>query len=150
MPNIDYFSELYLFLAGLCVIDLDTAMPGYFLSDLGALYRTSLPPGDEESTDFSQVYVRMDYFEATSRGYLEEMRSVLTDFELQYLVYAGEFMIYMQCISYLTDFLRGDVYYKVKHPLHNYVRAQNQLKLLKSYRSLRNEMKEVIDRILCE
>ncbi len=125
-------------------------MSGYFLSDLCALYRTSLSPGDEECTDMSLIYIRMDYFEAISQGYLHEMKHVLTEFELQYIVYAGEFMIYMQCLSYLTDFLRGDVYYKVKHSLHNYIRAQNQLKLLKSYRALKNEMQQVIDRILYE
>lgn len=121
------FDENY---KGLCVIDPDTIMPGYFISDVGDMLRTYLSPANEEEKDFSKIEIRKDYLEAIKNGYLEEMGDELTGKEKEAFIYAGKFMIYMQAIRFLTDFLNNDVYYGEKYPDHNLVRAQNQMVLL--------------------
>jgi Ser/Thr protein kinase RdoA (MazF antagonist) len=116
---------------GLCVIDLDTVMPGYFISDLGDMLRTYLSPVSEEETDFSKIEIREDFFKSIIHGYVSEMKDELSVTEKKYFVYAGKFMIYMQALRFLTDYLNNDVYYGSKYPEHNFVRANNQLTLLK-------------------
>jgi Ser/Thr protein kinase RdoA (MazF antagonist) len=115
---------------GLCVIDLDTVMPGYFISDVGDMMRTYLSPVSEEEKDFSKIMIRDEFYKAIVNGYFSEMKDELTGTEKKYFYYAGEFIIYMQAIRFLTDHLNHDIYYGVKYPGHNLVRAQNQLVLL--------------------
>lgn len=115
---------------GICVIDLDTVMPGYFISDVGDMMRTYLSPADEEETELDKIEVREDYFDAIVKGYLSEMQNELTNTEKKYFVYAGKFMVYMQALRFLTDFLNNDVYYGARYPLHNFSRALNQVRLL--------------------
>lgn len=115
----------------LCVIDLDTVMPGYFISDVGDMMRTYLSPVSEEEKDLSLMEVRDDYFKAIVCGYLHEMNEELTEKEKGYFVYAGKFMIYMQALRFLTDHLNNDVYYGAAYPNHNLLRAQNQAALLR-------------------
>jgi Ser/Thr protein kinase RdoA (MazF antagonist) len=118
---------------GLCVIDLDTIMPGYFFSDVGDMMRTYLSPANEEESDLDKIYIRINIFEAVRDGYMLEMGDVLTDEEKQYFTWSGELMIYMQAMRFLTDFLNNDVYYGSKYPGHNLLRAKNQLRLLDEY-----------------
>ncbi|MEO6546478.1 MAG: aminoglycoside phosphotransferase family protein [Ferruginibacter sp.] len=115
---------------GLCVIDLDTVMPGYFISDVGDMMRTYLSPVSEEEKDFSKIEIRSDYFKAIAEGYLSEMNDELTTIEKQHFAYSGKFMIYMQALRFLTDYLNNDVYYGSKYQGHNFVRANNQVALL--------------------
>ena len=115
---------------GLCVIDLDTVMPGYFISDVGDMMRTYLSPVSEEEKDFSKIEIREDFFRAVVEGYLQEMKTELTETEINYLIYAGKFMIYMQAIRFLTDHLNNDEYYGAVYKDQNYVRANNQITLL--------------------
>lgn len=115
---------------GLCVIDLDTVMPGYFISDVGDMMRTYLSPVNEEEKDFSRIAVRDEYFNAIWKGYMSEMEDELTPEEKQHFVYAGKFMIYMQAMRFLTDYLNNDVYYGARYEGHNFVRAGNQVTLL--------------------
>lgn len=115
---------------GLCVIDLDTVMPGYFISDFGDMMRTYLSPVNEEEKDFSLIEVRDEFYRAIRDGYLSEMQTVLTDKEKQYVYYSGLFMTYMQSLRFLTDFLNNDIYYGSAYPDHNLVRAGNQYRLL--------------------
>lgn len=115
---------------GLCVIDLDTVMPGYFISDVGDMLRTYLSPVTEEEKDFSKIEIRDNYFYAIQDGYLSEMKDELSVTEKNYFVYAGKFMIYMQALRFLTDHINNDIYYGAKYEGHNYVRANNQLNLL--------------------
>ena len=115
---------------GICVIDLDTVMPGYFISDVGDMMRTYLSPAGEEETDLSKIDVREDYFDAIVSGYLSEMHDELSNEEKKYFVYAGKFMIYMQALRFLADYLNNDIYYGAKYELHNFNRAANQLRLL--------------------
>lgn len=116
---------------GICVIDLDTVMPGYFISDAGDMMRTYLSPVSEEEKDFSKIMIREDYFEAIVQGYLQEMGDELSADELSHFVYAGMFLIYMQAMRFLTDHLNNDSYYSALYEGHNYTRANNQITLLK-------------------
>ena len=115
---------------GICVIDLDTVMPGYFISDVGDMMRTYLSPVSEEEKDYSKIEVREEFYWAIVRGYREEMENELTEVEKGYFFYAGTFMIYMQALRFLTDYFNNDIYYGAKYPGHNFVRAGNQLALL--------------------
>jgi len=115
---------------GICVIDLDTVMPGYFISDVGDMIRTYISPYGEEEKDFSKLEVRDDYFTAIAEGYLREMNTELNEVELNHFVFAGKFMIYMQALRFLTDHLNNDIYYGSKYEGHNFVRAANQAQLL--------------------
>ena len=115
---------------GICVIDLDTVMPGFFISDVGDMMRTYLSPVSEEEKDYSKIIVREDYFKAILKGYLSEMKEELSQEELKYFVYAGKFIIYMQAMRFLTDYLLNDVYYGEQYPEHNIIRANNQIVLL--------------------
>jgi Ser/Thr protein kinase RdoA (MazF antagonist) len=127
---------------GLCVIDLDTVMPGYFISDFGDMLRTYLSPVSEEEKDLSKIVIREDYFNAIVSGYLREMRDELSDAEALYLVYAGKFMIYMQAIRFLTDHLNNDSYYGARYKGHNLIRSNNQLSLLQRL----SEKEEILNR----
>jgi Ser/Thr protein kinase RdoA (MazF antagonist) len=118
---------------GICVIDLDTLMPGYFISDLGDMFRTYLCAVSEEETDFEKISVRPAIYKAIVKGYLHGANNMLSKDESEQIFYAGQFMIYMQALRFLTDFINNDVYYGAKYPLHNYNRACNQIKLLKDY-----------------
>jgi hypothetical protein len=129
---------------GLCVIDLDTVMPGYYISDAGDMLRTYLSPVDEEEKDFDRIRIDKDCFYAVYNGYFSVMVDELTVAEKQYFIYSGKYMMYMQAIRFLTDFLNGDVYYHTIYPGQNLVRAQNQLTLLKRFSELEHEFQECI------
>jgi len=116
---------------GICVIDLDTVMPGYFISDVGDMMRTYLSPVDEDEKDFTKIEIRKDFYKAIIDGYSSEMNDQLTNTEKKYFIYAGKFMIYMQAIRFITDHLNNDIYYGAKYEGHNHVRADNQVTLLK-------------------
>jgi hypothetical protein len=118
---------------GACVIDLDTVMPGYFISDVGDMMRTYLSPVTEEESDFDKIKVREEYFKAISDGYLSKMKDELSQTEKAHFVYAGKFLIYMQALRFLTDYLNNDAYYGSKYEGHNLVRAENQIVLLQRY-----------------
>jgi hypothetical protein len=115
---------------GLCVIDLDTVMPGYFISDVGDMVRTYVSPASEEEVDISTVVVRREFYHAIRDGYLGVMGDVLSAAERERFFYAGLFMVYMQALRFLTDHLNGDVYYGARYEGHNFNRAANQVRLL--------------------
>lgn len=118
---------------GLCVIDLDTMMPGYFISDVGDMMRTYLSPVNEEEKDFSKIDVRDDFFRAIIHGYISSTAGMLTDEEQTFIYYSGLFLIYMQALRFLTDHFNNDIYYGARYENHNLVRAGNQLQLLRKY-----------------
>lgn len=115
---------------GLCVIDLDTLMPGYFISDVGDMMRTYLSPVSEEEKDLSLISIRKEIYESIRNGYLGEMSDELSAEEKDHFLYAGKFMIYMQALRFLTDHLNNDIYYGARYEGHNFVRAGNQFALL--------------------
>jgi aminoglycoside phosphotransferase (APT) family kinase protein len=127
---------------GICVIDLDTVMPGHFISDVGDMMRTYLSPASEEEKDFSKLEVRPDFYRAIREGYLEEMGGQMTLGEKRHFFFAGEFLIYMQALRFLTDYLDNDIYYGRSYENHNLVRAGNQLALLRAYQVLGDALKQ--------
>lgn len=129
---------------GLCVIDLDTAMPGYFISDVGDMMRTYLSPVSEEESDFSKIEVRDDFYKAIVQGYCKEMKDELTETEMNSFFYAGSFMIYMQALRFLSDYLDDDAYYGAKYPEHNFVRAKNQLILLERLLAKKEHLQSIV------
>ncbi len=132
---------------GICVIDLDTLMPGYFISDVGDMMRTYLSPVSEEEKDFDKISIRENFFYAIARGYLEEMGKELSQAEIDHFVYSGMFMIYMQALRFLTDHLNNDKYYGAAYPGHNYIRAMNQVTLLQLLLEKQTELTRMVARI---
>ncbi len=116
--------------SGLCLVDLDTVMPGYFISDVGDMMRTYLSSANEEETDLSKIKVDEKCFYAIYDGYMSAMGEELTPAEKKYFVYSGKYMIYMQAMRFLTDYLNGDTYYLTVYEKQNLNRARNQLTLL--------------------
>jgi Ser/Thr protein kinase RdoA (MazF antagonist) len=133
---------------GICVIDLDTVMPGYFISDVGDMMRTYLSPTTEEDDDFRQITVRRDVFEAIVQGYLEQMQGVLTAAEKTVFAYSGSFLTYMQALRFMADYLNNDVYYGSRYPGHNYTRAENQLVLLERLEEQRSDFDQIVKSFL--
>jgi Ser/Thr protein kinase RdoA (MazF antagonist) len=114
----------------LCVIDLDTLMPGYFIYDLGDLIRTCVSPVSEEETDLSKIVFRKNFYDAVVSGYLTEMGDALTKKELNAVSFSGLMMTYIMALRFLADYLKGDIYYSVRYEGQNLNRAKNQFKLL--------------------
>ncbi|MCD7935611.1 MAG: aminoglycoside phosphotransferase family protein [Tannerellaceae bacterium] len=124
----------------LCVIDLDTVMPGFVLSDIGDFIRTGANTGAEDDENLDNVNVNMEIFQAYTRGYMETAKSFLTPAEIQLLPYGGRLLTYMQTVRFLTDYINGDTYYKIHHPEHNLQRTKAQFKLLQSLEAHAEEM----------
>ena len=117
---------------GICVIDLDTVMPGLVAHDFGDMVRTMTCPGAEDEQDLSQVEMRFPLFEAVLRGYLGGAGDFLTDDERESLIAGAKVIVFEQGIRFLTDFLNGDKYYKVSRPGQNLDRCRTQFRLLQS------------------
>jgi Ser/Thr protein kinase RdoA (MazF antagonist) len=129
---------------GLCVIDLDTVMPGYVHDDFGDSIRTFTNTGEEDDADLSQISMNIGYFEAFAHGFLELTNSMLSGIEKEHLALSARVMTYMQVLRFLADYLNGDTYYRIHHPLHNLQRARAQIKLLLSMEEQYGEMKRII------
>ena len=130
---------------GVCVIDLDTVMAGYFISDVGDMMRTYLTPVNEEESDFFRIHVREEYFRAIVEGYFSQMKTELSRKEKQHFVYAGKFMVYMQAVRFLTDYLNNDSYYGARYEGHNLVRAGNRFCLLQHIIEKEDILKGIVD-----
>jgi Ser/Thr protein kinase RdoA (MazF antagonist) len=130
---------------GLCVIDLDTVMPGYFISDVGDMIRTYLSGVNEEEINFSEIEIREEYFIAIWKGYMSEMSNELSTQEKNHFIYSGKFMIYMQEMRFLTDYLNNDSYYGASYETHNLVRAGNQQVLLQRLMEKENKLERLIN-----
>ena len=124
----------------LCVIDLDTVMPGFVLSDIGDFIRTAANTGAEDDENLDHVNVNLPIFEAYTRGYMEKAKDFLTPLEIKMLPYGGRLLTYMQTVRFLTDYLNGDTYYKIHSPKHNLIRTKAQFKLLQSLEAHAEEM----------
>lgn len=116
----------------LCIVDLDTVMPGLALYDFGDMVRSMTCPAPEDEADLSRAEVRMPLFEALVRGYLEAAAPFLTPAERANLVTAGKLITLEQGVRFLTDFLQGDTYYRTQRPNQNLDRCRTQFKLVES------------------
>lgn len=113
-----------------CVIDLDTVMPGSMLYDFGDALRMGGSTGAEDEADLDRVWFDVASFEAFAKGYLSEMKDALTEEERRLLPFSVKLMTYECGIRFLTDYLNGDIYFKVHRESHNLDRARNQFKLV--------------------
>lgn len=129
---------------GRCVIDLDTVMPGFVHFDFGDAVRTSVSSASEDETDLNNIQVDLERFEAFASGYLEPSRDIMSPLELEYLPLSGAMLAYIMGIRFLTDFLEGDVYYKIHFPEHNRQRAAAQLDLTRKLLERLPELSRVI------
>ena len=131
---------------GICVIDLDTVMPGSVLYDFGDLVRTSTSPAAEDETDLTKVRMQFPMFEALVKGYLETTRGFLTSKEKELLPFAGKLITFEIGLRFLTDWLEGDTYFKIKRPTHNLDRARTQFKLVESIEAQLPAMQALVAR----
>jgi len=125
---------------GVCVIDLDTVMPGLVHYDFGDMVRSATCMAVEDETDLGKVQIRFDLFEALLRGYLDAANDFLTPLEKELLPFSGKLITLEIGVRFLTDYLQGDVYFKTKRPDHNLDRCRNQFQRVRSIESQLDEM----------
>jgi len=128
----------------LCVIDLDTVMPGYVHYDFGDAIRTATNMAEEDEKDLSKVKMDINLFRAYAEGYLCETRNTLNDVEKEYLAFAPLLITYTIAVRFLTDYIDGDNYFKIHYEHHNLHRARAQLQLVKSMEEQYGDMKNII------
>lgn len=132
---------------GICVIDLDTVMPGLALYDFGDMVRTTTSPTKEDEKDLSRVTMQFPMFEALVRGYLSTAGDFLTKEEKQFLVFAGKLITFEIGIRFLTDYLAGDAYFKIHREGHNLDRGRTQFKLVESIEQQEAQMNKLVEQI---
>jgi hypothetical protein len=128
----------------LCIIDLDTVMPGYIHYDFGDAIRTSSNIAAEDEKDLTKVKMDITLFEAYARGYLKETRDTLNNVEKEHLAFAPRLITYTIAVRFLTDYIDGDNYFKIHHEHHNLQRAKAQLRLVESMEEQYKSMKKII------
>lgn len=130
-----------------CVIDLDTVMPGLALYDFGDSIRFGANTADEDEKDLDKVSLDLDYFKAYAEGFLSEAGEALNQCEIDNLAFAAKMMTFECGMRFLTDYLNGDTYFSTAYPEHNLVRAKNQFKLVADMEAKMDEMKDIIKSI---
>jgi Ser/Thr protein kinase RdoA (MazF antagonist) len=130
--------------AAVCVIDLDTVMPGLALYDFGDMVRSATNAAAEDERDLARVESRLPIFEALVEGYLSAGREFLNRAEIDHLALAGPLITFEIGMRFLTDFLQGDVYFKTHRPAHNLDRARNQFALVRNMEVQQNAMQAIV------
>jgi len=130
----------------LCIIDLDTIMPGLALNDFGDSIRFGASTAAEDEPDISKVHFDLSLYEAYTRGYLEAAGNVLTPMEKKYLPWGAKLMTLECGMRFLTDYLSGDTYFKISHPDHNLERCRTHVQLVKEMEEHWDEMEEIVRR----
>ena len=128
----------------ICVVDLDTVMPGTVLYDYGDMVRTFTSPVEEDEPDPEKVVFREEIFEALTEGYLSELSDSLTKEEKEHLLFGAKIMLLMIGARFLTDFLEGDHYFKTARENHNLDRCRNQFILLRQLEEKETELQNII------
>ncbi len=131
-----------------CVIDLDTVMPGSALYDFGDALRMGGSTAAEDEVDLEKVWFETEAFEAFVRGYLSEMKDALTEDEIALLPLSVKLMTYECGIRFLTDYLNGDTYFKIHREHHNLDRARNQFKLVADISGKEAQLAEAVQKAL--
>ena len=131
----------------LCVVDLDTVMPGLALYDFGDMVRTTTSPAVEDEQDLSKVTMQFPLFEALVRGYLSAAGEFLTETEKKLLAFSGKLITFEIGIRFLTDYLAGDTYFKIHREGHNLDRCRTQFKLVESIESQEEKMNRLVESI---
>ena len=133
--------------APVCVIDLDTVMPGYSVTDFGDSIRFGANTAAEDETDLSRVSLDLELFEAYASGFMKSCADSLYESEID-LLPIGAIMMTLECgMRFLTDYLDGDVYFRIHRPRHNLERARNQFALVADMERKLPEMRKIISRL---
>ncbi len=128
---------------GICVIDLDTVMPGLALYDFGDMVRSATAAAKEDERDLSQVFSRINMFEALARGYLSEAAFLLPA-EIEELAFSGRLITMTIGIRFLTDYLAGDVYFRTHRPGQNLDRCRTQFQMVRSMEAQSAAMEAIV------
>ena len=132
----------------LCVIDLDTVMPGLIVHDFGDAIRYGANTASEDEKDLTKVKLSLTMYKAFAEGFIGELKSVLTKEEIEYMAYGALAMTFECGMRFLDDYIDGDKYFKVNYPRHNLDRARCQLALLEDMVKHLDEMKQIIEDII--
>lgn len=128
----------------ICIADLDTVMPGYSLYDFGDAIRTGASSSAEDEEDLSKVGLNMELFRAYADGYLSATRTFLLPDEISRLAFSARFMTFIIGLRFLTDYIDGDHYFRIRHEKHNLVRARAQFRLLLKMEEQSETMEKII------
>ncbi|MBR5438299.1 MAG: phosphotransferase [Clostridia bacterium] len=131
----------------ICVIDLDTIMPGFSLYDFGDAIRFGGNTTKEDDADLDNVNISIELFRSYTKGFLSTCAKALTKSEVDHLAFSAKLMTYECGIRFLTDYLDGDVYFKTEYPGHNLVRARNQFKLVEEIENNLDKMNKIVEEI---
>ena len=129
---------------GICVIDLDTVMPGSLLYDFGDAIRFGASTAAEDEKDLSKVECSLELFEAFTKGFLEELGGTLTEKEVKLLAFSAKLITYECGMRFLTDYLNGDEYFKIHRPEHNLDRCRTQFKLVADMEGKMGKMEDIV------
>lgn len=133
---------------GICVIDLDTVMPGLAMNDFGDSIRFGASTAAEDETDLSKVSCSMELFDIYAKGFIEGCQGKLTDKEIELLPMGAKTMTYECGMRFLTDYLQGDTYFKIHRENHNLDRCHTQFKLVADMEAKWQEMNAIIGKYL--
>lgn len=133
---------------GICVIDLDTVMPGLTLYDFGDSIRSGATTAEEDEQELSKVWLDLKLFESFTKGFIETAGQALTERELQYLTFSAKLMTFECGMRFLIDYLEGDVYFRIHKEKHNLYRARNQFKLVADMEKKQQYMQEIVKSII--
>ncbi len=131
----------------LCVIDLDTVMPGAVWYDFGDAVRTIVNTAAEDEKALDKIAINMAYYKAFTCGFLQQTAHMLTYAEIEGLAFSAQYMTFIMGLRFLTDYIAGDIYYKTKHPHHNLQRASAQFTLLAKIEDHAKEMQQVVQQV---
>ena len=127
-----------------CIIDLDTVMPGSALYDLGDSIRSGATSAAEDEPDLSKVHFLPEMFKVYARGFIKGCGGALTEKEIAMLPDGGYMLTLEQAIRFLTDYLDGDTYFHVDYPEHNLIRTRTQIKLVADMEACMDELREFV------
>lgn len=133
---------------GICVIDLDTVMPGSVLNDFGDAIRFGASSAAEDETDLDKVYLRTELFDAFTGGFIEGLGGALSETELRALPMGAWMLTFETGIRFLGDYLNGDTYFRTHYPTHNLDRARNQFKLVADMEAKMGELDKIVEKYL--
>jgi len=131
----------------MCIVDLDTVMPGCALYDFGDMVRTTTSPTLEDEPDLSKVKMQMPMFKKLAEGYLSTAGNFLTKTEKSLIAFSGKLITFEIGIRFLTDFLSGDTYFRIHRPAHNLDRCRTQFKLVESIERQEAAMQKYVDKL---
>jgi hypothetical protein len=133
-----------------CIVDLDTVMPGSILFDFGDAIRTGANCADEDEKDLSKVDINLPIYEAYTKGFIASTCKSLTTVEISQLAFAARFMTFIIGLRFLTDYLDGDPYFRTLYPDHNLVRARVQFRLVEKMEEKALYMEEIVQKAVAE